>query len=324
MIPIRWNFLFVIINIMMVGLLLKEQNDSNYIPEDQKEVYLKFFEKEGMSKVDFMHLFEKASRRVVTKSDEKLLTQGGLNTKVYFLSDGSCTVSRDGEIIAVVEKGSFIGEMGFVKWRENKVGRERKAEEDALQAKKDAQREFLKSSGNELEKSATYMGGFMATPDPDQDHHLLPGVTKDFFDEVGKMASKAKAKAAAAVPILDKKIAAITATASTSSTDSSTSISMSTTKSKSKSITPLKSIKTIVTEGVVGANGIDGTGQFNQVNQVFSTSTATSIGSIGSVVAIASLSKKEKEKEDVRGGRTWGEWLGWSGYVRLHTFYISI
>ena len=47
-IPIRWNFLFILINSSMIALLLKETADANSnMSRDEKELYHTFFESRG-------------------------------------------------------------------------------------------------------------------------------------------------------------------------------------------------------------------------------------------------------------------------------------
>ena len=47
-IPIRWNFLFILINASMIALLLKETADADHnMSRDEKELYSTFFERRG-------------------------------------------------------------------------------------------------------------------------------------------------------------------------------------------------------------------------------------------------------------------------------------
>ena len=62
MIPIRWNILFIAINLAMLTLLIREYNEAEHLPSEQKAVYLKFFEAEGMDKIDFLHFMSKSRK----------------------------------------------------------------------------------------------------------------------------------------------------------------------------------------------------------------------------------------------------------------------
>ena len=46
-IPIRWNFLFLLINATMVASLLKESVDADHMSPDEKVLYKTFFERRG-------------------------------------------------------------------------------------------------------------------------------------------------------------------------------------------------------------------------------------------------------------------------------------
>ena len=47
-IPIRWNFLFLMINTTMIGWLVKETMDADNMSKDEKELYRTVFERRGM------------------------------------------------------------------------------------------------------------------------------------------------------------------------------------------------------------------------------------------------------------------------------------
>jgi hypothetical protein len=38
-IPIKWNFLFILINAAMIALVLKEESDAKNIPDEQQKLY---------------------------------------------------------------------------------------------------------------------------------------------------------------------------------------------------------------------------------------------------------------------------------------------
>ena len=56
---------------------------------------------------------------------EIVLEQGKMNHHVYFVADGSVQVLRDNDVVTNLGSGSFVAEMGFVKWREHEAQRQR-------------------------------------------------------------------------------------------------------------------------------------------------------------------------------------------------------
>ena len=79
-IPIRWNALFLLINTVMIGLLIKKQSDAANMTEDQKQLYEQCFKNKGMSQVDFFHLISMA-KRMEAKKGTKLVSMDKTNTR---------------------------------------------------------------------------------------------------------------------------------------------------------------------------------------------------------------------------------------------------
>ncbi len=163
-IPIRWNFLFIAINTLMVGLLLKDAHEAKYLPAEQMKVYDQFFsaaDGSGMTIVDFMHLMKVAVRHEMPNKGHSVLEQDSLSTRVWLVVDGACQVSRDEEPITECGPGFFLGEMGFVKWRDIKHElRQREADKEAelIEYNKKILLE-KRASGETLEKALSLIGG---------------------------------------------------------------------------------------------------------------------------------------------------------------------
>jgi len=68
-IPIRWNSLFFVINMIMIGLLLKKERDASYLPDEQKELFMNAFQPFGMLPTEFLQLMHIAERLVYKKGD---------------------------------------------------------------------------------------------------------------------------------------------------------------------------------------------------------------------------------------------------------------
>ena len=69
-IPIKWNSLFLFINSYMLAILLKEANDAEQIPEDQKSLYLATFARYNMSAVEFYKIMNIARMQSLKKGDQ--------------------------------------------------------------------------------------------------------------------------------------------------------------------------------------------------------------------------------------------------------------
>jgi hypothetical protein len=131
--PIRWNFLFLLINLVMMGALLKQRFEAAGIPDEQKKLYATFFQEKGMHSVEFMQLMSIANRKEYAKG-EYLAKQGGKRNKLHLIVSGRGKVVRDGEPIGVVERNQFVGEMSYLAWEANMRKRRVRKNAKALQA----------------------------------------------------------------------------------------------------------------------------------------------------------------------------------------------
>jgi len=113
-IPIRWNALFLLINLTMIFMILKEIEDANNIPAEKKVMY-EAFERKGMKPVDFMLLIN-AAKKIEVKQGEEIVSEQIKNTRVFFVKSGELSVIKNGSKIRTVEANQFSGEMSFLRW----------------------------------------------------------------------------------------------------------------------------------------------------------------------------------------------------------------
>jgi CRP-like cAMP-binding protein len=147
----------------MIGLLLRDYHEAEYLPKEEKELYLKYLAAEGMDKIDFMHLMARAQRQVVAPG-QYFVKQGEMNYRVYYVANGSFEVLRDQDVAALLGPNTFVAEMGFVKWRDFMSQRQRvQAKKDEEIRRKETMIDFQAVS-KELQRSLGYMGGTLATP----------------------------------------------------------------------------------------------------------------------------------------------------------------
>jgi len=138
--PLRWNAVFITINLGMIAILLDERFQSREFPEEEEELYQSLFFPSGISRPDFLHLMEICRKR---RADECgcLAKQGAPQTKLCLVLDGKAKVYRDGQVIAVLRKNQFFGEMSFINFREAHLARalaERVGRDDELKEIKKA------------------------------------------------------------------------------------------------------------------------------------------------------------------------------------------
>jgi len=115
-IPIRWNTLLLGINTVMTASLILERTRADNMPADMENIYLEgHFEKRGFSKVEFLRLFEKATKVHVTKG-AMLARDGQENKTLFFVVQGNINIQRKGQHIAEVTANHFIGEMTFLNY----------------------------------------------------------------------------------------------------------------------------------------------------------------------------------------------------------------
>ena len=119
-IPIRWNGLFVMINVAMIAILLKKERDASALPDEQKELFINCFQPLGMIPTEFLHLMHIAKRQEFKKG-EVLSKQGEKRTQLLLIKKGKGKVVRDGLIVGNVNKNNFVGEMSYLAYQAQKV-----------------------------------------------------------------------------------------------------------------------------------------------------------------------------------------------------------
>jgi hypothetical protein len=134
-IPIRWNFLFLITNAVLLYLLFKESNDADNLPEEQKLLFTQLFKDVGNMKMeDMLHLMMVANREEY-QPGSKLISSGRRRHHVYLVLSGKCSViARNGETLGTIGPNQFISEQSFITWQTKfaHAHAKRMAEKEAL------------------------------------------------------------------------------------------------------------------------------------------------------------------------------------------------
>lgn len=116
-IPIRWNFLFLLINGIMVGKLLSDESTAERIPTQQKSLYASVFKNKGMNLVDYHNLMSIAKIEEYKKGDE-LISYGTYNNKLHFVVSGKLNATRGNVFLGTIHDNQFVGEVGFLRMKE--------------------------------------------------------------------------------------------------------------------------------------------------------------------------------------------------------------
>jgi CRP-like cAMP-binding protein len=114
-IPIRWNGLFLLINLFMIMTLMKEESDASNLTEEEKHLFKTLFEKRGMRPVDYLHLISLAKRLEFHKTD-KLVDEKKKNNRVYLVKKGKLSVYKNGQQVGHISTNQFVGAMSFLSW----------------------------------------------------------------------------------------------------------------------------------------------------------------------------------------------------------------
>lgn len=115
--PIGYNSVFLMINLVMILMLLKEENDANSIPVEKKHLYESTFMRKGMKPVDFLHLISIAKRKEVKKGDV-IVSEQTKNSRVYLVKSGKLSMYRTGGNTRTINPNQFAGSMSFLQWED--------------------------------------------------------------------------------------------------------------------------------------------------------------------------------------------------------------
>uniref|UniRef100_A0A7S3HEK0 Cyclic nucleotide-binding domain-containing protein n=1 Tax=Spumella elongata TaxID=89044 RepID=A0A7S3HEK0_9STRA len=137
-IPIRWNTLFLVINVVMIGLLWKKEHEAHTIPSETKHLFESTFMKKGMTPVDFLHLC-KAAERIEVKKGEVIISEKLKNSRVFHVRSGKLSVTQNGTLVRTIQPDQFVGSMSFLSW-EDKI--------DAAQLQRKLHKDTLKNWSN--------------------------------------------------------------------------------------------------------------------------------------------------------------------------------
>ncbi len=107
---IYWNLLFLSINVVQIGIIVKERSQVTFT-EEEKELYETLFK--NFAPFEFMKLL-RVGRWLEAGKDQVLAVEKRSLDNVMLIYNGLVNVEAGGQTLAQLKDGSFIGEMSFI------------------------------------------------------------------------------------------------------------------------------------------------------------------------------------------------------------------
>jgi hypothetical protein len=107
---IYWNILFLSINVVQIAIIMKERREVSFT-EEEKELYDTLFR--NFAPFEFMKLL-RVGRWLEATKGEVLATEKKQLDDVMLIYNGLVNVEAEGQTLAQLKDGSFIGEMSFI------------------------------------------------------------------------------------------------------------------------------------------------------------------------------------------------------------------
>ena len=107
---INWNFVFIAVNVYHIGVILYEKREVK-MDDKNEELYQTLFKE--MTPVEYLKI-SRAAQWETLKPGQRLITQGMPVPDLYLIYNGTVDVAIDGEKVAELKDGEFVGEMSFL------------------------------------------------------------------------------------------------------------------------------------------------------------------------------------------------------------------
>ena len=107
---INWNFVFIAVNLYHIGIILYEKRAVK-MDDRNEELYQTLFKE--MTPVEYLKI-SRAAEWVSLKSGQRIITQGMPVPDLYLIYNGTVDVIVDGDGVAHLKDGEFVGEMSFL------------------------------------------------------------------------------------------------------------------------------------------------------------------------------------------------------------------
>lgn len=107
---IYWNLLFILINVVQIGIIIKERTGIHFTVEE-KELHDTLFK--NFAPFEFMKLM-RVGKWLEAKQGEILATEQKPLDSVMLIYNGLVGVESKGKEVAKLKDGNFIGEVSFI------------------------------------------------------------------------------------------------------------------------------------------------------------------------------------------------------------------
>jgi hypothetical protein len=107
---IYWNLLFILINVVQIGIIIKERTGIHFT-EEEKELHDTLFK--NFAPFEFMKLM-RVGKWLEAKQGEILATEQKPIDSVMLIYNGLVGVESKGKEVAKLKDGNFIGEVSFI------------------------------------------------------------------------------------------------------------------------------------------------------------------------------------------------------------------
>lgn len=107
---INWNIVFILVNLYHIAVIIYEKRPVHMNPKD-KELYETLFKE--LTPVEYLKITKIAEWHKYT-AGEVLIKHSALVTDLMLIYNGTVEVEVDGNIVAELKDGQFVGEMSFL------------------------------------------------------------------------------------------------------------------------------------------------------------------------------------------------------------------
>ena len=107
---IYWNLLFILINVVQIGIIIKERTGIHFT-EEEKELHDTLFK--NFAPFEFMKLM-RVGKWLEAKHGEILATEEKPIDSIMLIYNGLVGVESKGQEVAKLKDGNFIGEVSFI------------------------------------------------------------------------------------------------------------------------------------------------------------------------------------------------------------------
>lgn len=108
--PIFWGIALILINLYQIFRIIY-QNRHHDLSADEQKVFSKIGH--SMERRNFKKIMQLGTWQQFEPSKE-LIVENEDNNQLYFMTEGSAVVTVEGQKVAIIESGSFIGEISFL------------------------------------------------------------------------------------------------------------------------------------------------------------------------------------------------------------------